>query len=337
MKLLFPAQALAVVLAAFCFAAPSASAADLLRLGTVKIAAAGPLFIAEARGYFAAAGIDAQFSYFDSPGPVPVAVASGAIDIASTGSAAELYTLAAGDAFKIIASQAHEAPGFRINAFVVSNRASEGGLASYAALPGHSVGVAQFGGPTQYAAALLLEKHGVDLKSVRFVALQSNPNVLSAVTGGTVDTAVLPATTVVPAEEHGDLKILGWVGDETPWQSSAVFAATKLLDGDPDLVRRFLAAYRKGEHDFHDAFTAPDGSRRDQPTAPQILAILGKYTGQSEALLRLGIPYVDPDARLDVRDIRHQIAWFKAQGMLKPDVDVDRVLDRRFAEALPEK
>lgn len=309
-----------------------ASAADALRLGTVKIAAAGPLFIAEAKGYFRDAGIDARFTYFNSPGPVPVAVASGDIDIASTGSSAEIYNLASGGAFKIIASQAHEWPGFRINAVVMSNKAAAAGLKSYADLPGHSIAVSQFGGPTHYAAALVLEKHHISLSAVRFVALQSNPNVLSAVVGGTADAAVLPATNVVSAEEHGDLKVLGWIGDETPWQSSAVFAGARLLQQSPDLVRRFLAAYRRAEHDFHDAFTAPDGSRHDEATAPQILAIIAKYTGQTDAQIRLTIPYVDPDARLDFPDIRHQIAWFRAQGMLKGDVGIDSVLDRRFAE-----
>jgi NitT/TauT family transport system substrate-binding protein len=329
-KAIAAALALAAVVATL---APAAS--EELRIGTVKLGAAGPVFIAEAKGYYKAHGIDAHLVYFDSPGAVPVAVASGDVDIASTGSSAEIYTLAAQGAFKIIASQAHEAPGFRINAFVVSNRAMAAGLKSYRDLPGHTIGVSVFGGPTEYAAALLLEKYKVGLASVRFVALQSNPNVLSAVVGGTVDTAVLPAMSVVPTAERGALKVLGWIGDETPWQSSAVFASAKLLASDPDLVRRFLAAFRDAEHDFHDAFTAPDGSRRDMATAPEILAILGKYTGLTETQLRLSIPYSDRDGRLDFRDIAHQIAWFKSQNMLKGDIDLDSVLDRRFAEPLP--
>lgn len=309
--------------------------AEELRVGTVKLAAGGSMFIAKEKGYFAAEGVDVVFTYFEAPGPIPVAVVSGDLDIGATGSSAELYNLGGQGALKIIASQAHEAPGFRVNAVVASNRAAAAGLKTFRDLAGHTIGVAQIGGPTQYAAALILEKYGLDLKTVRFLALQSNPNVLSAVSGGTAEAAVLPATSVVPALARGAVTLLGWVGDETPWQSSAVFASTRLADGNPDLVRRFLVGYRKAERDYHDAFTAADGTRADGPGAPEILAIFAKYTGQTEAQLRLGIAYVDPEARLDFADIRHQIAWFKAQNMLKAAVDADAILDPRFAVPLP--
>ena len=119
----------------------------------------------------------------------------------------------------------------------MSNRAYDGGLKTYRDLAGHTIGVAQVGGPTHYAAALVLEKYGIDIKSVRFLPLQSNPNVQSAVSGGTADTGVLPAIGVVPAVEHGAFKVLGWIGDETPWQSSAVIAATATTNQKPDLKR----------------------------------------------------------------------------------------------------
>ena len=329
----FVSLALAVVVMGALLAAPAG--AEELRIGTVKLAAGGSMFIAKEKGYFAAEGIDAVFTYFDAPGPIPVAVVSGDLDVGATGSSAELYNLGGRGALKIVASQAHEAPGFRVNAIVASNRAAAAGLKTFRDLAGHTVGVAQIGGPTQYAAALVIEKYGLDFDTVRFLALQSNPNVLSAVSGGTADAGVIPATIVVPAVARGAITLLGWVGDETPWQSSAVFVATRLADGKPDLMRRFLVAYRKAERDYHDAFTAADGTRADGPGAPEILAIFAKYTGQTEAQLRLGIAYVDPEARLDFADIRHQIAWFKAQGMLKKDVAADDILDRRYAVPLP--
>jgi len=43
----------------------------------------------------------------------------------------------------------------------------------------------------------------------------------------------------------------------------------------------------------------------------------------------------DPEARIDFADVRRQIAWFKAQNMLKPEVQADQILDPRFAVPLP--
>ena len=317
--------------------AASAWSAEPTRIGTVKIAAAGGVFIAAEKGYFAAEGIDPTLVYFNAPEPVAVAVVSGDIVFGGTGISAGLYNLAGQGALKLIAAQAHEWPGFRVNAIVVSNRADEAGLKRYADLAGHSLAVAQIGGPTHYAAALLAEKYGVALESIRFLAVQSNPNVVSAVSGGTADAALLPATIVTPGAARGAFKILGWIGDETPWQSSAVFTATHTADTQPGLVQGFLRALRKGQTEYHDAFTAPDGTRHDGPGAAEAVAIIAKYTGQSEAQIRLGIAYVDSDARLDLRDVAHQIAWFQSQNMLKRGIALEAIVDRRYLIPLEER
>ncbi len=47
------------------------------------------------------------------------------------------------------------------------------------------------------------------------------------------------------------------------------------------------------------------------------------------------MPWIDRDGRLDLADMRHQIAWFRAQGLMKSDVDIDEIIDRRVAVALP--
>ncbi len=150
--------------------------------------------------------------------------------------------------------------------------------------------------------------------------VQSVPNTISAATGGQADAAVMPLVPVAPSIDRGDVKLLGYVGDETPWQIQALFTTTKIANEQPDMVQRFLRAYRKGAREMHDAFTGPDGARRDGPEAAAVLALIAKYTGQSVAQAKLAIPYVDAEARLDVKDVLHQIAWYKQQNMVKGDV-----------------
>jgi hypothetical protein len=38
-----------------------------------------------------------------------------------------------------------------------------------------------------------------------------------------------------------------------------------------------------------------------------------------------------------VRDILHQIAWYKSQGMIKGDVIGEEIIDRRYALTLPDQ
>jgi hypothetical protein len=47
------------------------------------------------------------------------------------------------------------------------------------------------------------------------------------------------------------------------------------------------------------------------------------------------IAYADPEERVDVKDILHQIDWFHEQGMLKGEVDAAKVLDKRYLLPLP--
>jgi hypothetical protein len=100
-------------------------------------------------------------------------------------------------------------------------------------------------------------------------------------------------------------------------------------------VKRFLVAYLRATKAFHDAFTGPDGKPKDGPQAQDFLAVMGKYLNQSPEQARLGVGYYDPDARIDVKDVLHQIAWFKEQGMLKLDGTGEEIIDKRYAVALP--
>ena len=135
--------------------------------------------------------------------------------------------------------------------------------------------------------------------------------------GNQVDAALLPATVAAPLVARGDAHLLGWVGDETPWQLGAVFAANK-HDRRPVAPRwspfsRPIAAARAI---IYDAFLRkdPDGTADDGAEAPAMLAIIAKYTGQKPELIKTAIPYVDPEGRLLVRDIYHQIAWYQASA-----------------------
>ena len=48
-----------------------------------------------------------------------------------------------------------------------------------------------------------------------------------------------------------------------------------------------------------------------------MIAILAKYTKQAPADVKLGIPYLDAQARLDVADVLNQIRFYKSLGLVK--------------------
>jgi NitT/TauT family transport system substrate-binding protein len=309
--------------------------AEAIKIGSLTVANVGPIFIAKAKGYFAAEGLEVELVSFDAAQPVAVAVASGSIDFGVTSTSGGFFSLAGQGPLRIISGLYSEAPGFHNFAVVASDHAYAAGLTSYQDLPNHSVATSQIGSPVHYSLALLAEKYHLDLQSIRLLPLQGIPNMLSALIGNQADAAVITGTAVTPALQAGQVKLLGWIGDETPWQAAVTFTTVKMLNERPNTVQAFLRAFRKGTKDYHDAFTGPDEKRADGPTAPEILAIIAKYMNQTPEQVKLSVAYVDADARLDVDDIRHQIAWFKSQKMLKDEIDANAVMDMRYVIARP--
>lgn len=313
------------------------AAAEAVKLGTLKQAPYGVASIAQQKGYFAAEGLDVDIVTFDSAEPVPVGVVSGDLAFGIVGTSAAMFSLAAQGALKLIGGNQREVPQFRYEAIVASKRAYAGGLTSVGGFGGHSATVTQIGSPPHYGLALLADKYRVDLGSVRVLALQTIPNEVSALVGGQADFGLLPSTAILTPIERGDVTLLGWAGDEVRWQLSVIVTGSKTANDKPDLVKHFLSALRKGMRDYHDAFAGPGETRADGPSAPEVYAMLAKYTGQTPQQLKNGIAYVDPEARVDAKDVAHQIQWFKAQGMVKGELDPAAFIDARYALTLPDK
>jgi NitT/TauT family transport system substrate-binding protein len=309
--------------------------AEEVKVGIIKSIGGGPFYVARERGYFAAENLSAEISFFDSSQPIALAVTSGDLAFGATGFSGGFYALAGQGALRIVSGLSREAPGFNFNAYVVSNKAWAAGLRSYKDFPGHSFGISQVGSPPHYALGLLAEKYGFDLKSIRLLPLQSISNIVSAVVGGQADTGSLLGAPALPVIAKGDVKLLGWTGDETPWQLGSVFVSTKTATEKPALIERFLRAYVKGVHDYHDAFTGPGERRADGAQADAVAGIIARYMGLSTEQVKQGVVYFDREARIDVKDVLHQIAWYKSQDIVKPEVDGDRMIDKRFVVPLP--
>lgn len=312
-----------------------AARAETIKLGLLKTAGNGGIFVAQDRGYFAAQNLTVDLVYFDGALPIAVATVGGDIDIGSTALTGGLYNLAAQGALRVIAAQSADVPTFQNNTVIVSNRAWEKGLKSYKDLGGHAIGITSIGGSPQYCIVLLSEKYGFSLDSIHFLPLQSVTNIVSAIKGNQADAGVGPAAAVLPVVQHGDAKLLGFVGDEASYQLGGIFISTKTADNRGDMLKRFLAAYRHGATDYHDAVTGPGEKRKDGPGTDAMLAILSKYIGQTPEQLKPGISYVDAGARLDAHDVQHQIDWYKSQGQVKGDLTAAKLIDKRYATILP--
>jgi NitT/TauT family transport system substrate-binding protein len=320
--------------AVFAFAlfagAGTAQAADHIKVGVGPLASVASMFIAQEKGYFAAENLDAELISFDAAQTIVTGIAGGDLDFGVTAVNGAFYSLAAQGVIKLIAGTVIDVPGFQQYAFVISNRAYDAGFKGYNDMSGHSVAIVQVGGPIHYVLELLVEKYHIDPATVKPVPLQQIPNEVSAVTGGTTDAGVIPATAALPGVGRGEMKLVGFTGDEVRWQGAGVFASTKEIKDKQELVERFLRVFRKGAADYAAAFISADNKRIDGPTAPEILAIIAKNVHQTPEQVAKAIPYLDPKGALDAKDIDHQLDWFRAQGMLKSNIKAAEIIEPKY-------
>jgi NitT/TauT family transport system substrate-binding protein len=312
-----------------------AGAEDLTKasIALLRLSSSGPIFIALAKGWFREAGLDLATKDFQSAAQVPLAVVAGDADLGVTAFTAGFYNLAAKGGLKVVAAQSAERPGYPLDVIAVTNAAWDAGVRSVKDLAGKRVAITTVGSSFHYSLEVVARKHGLDTKSLTMVALQSIPNMVAAFKGGQVDAAVYPITTFRKVESEGSGKAISYVGDEVPWQLGAVFTSPKTIAQRRPLVEKFIAGYRRGAAAYHEAFGKRDnGKLVPGPNYQEMIAILSTALKQSTELVASGLPFIDPEGRLDVGDIYKQVRFWQSQGQVGRDADPKAFVDLSFVK-----
>jgi hypothetical protein len=63
---------------------------------------------------------------------------------------------------------------------------------------------------------------------------------------------------------------------------------------------------------------------------------LSKFTGIPGPLIDRAVPYIDGQGRVVMSDLAHQIAWYRAQRLMKAVLDPKTIVDTRYAIVMPE-
>src|SRR5882724_8191687 len=225
-------------------ASPDARADEALKakVGVLRLSSSAPVFIAQDKGYFKEAGLDIELKFFDAAQPIAVAVTSGDVDFGVTAFTAGLYNLAGKGTLKVIGGMSREKAGYPLIEYFASNNAWAAGLKTPKDLAGKRIAVTQVGSSFHYSLGLLADKYRFKLAEVKVLPLQSLSNAAAALKGETVDAALLPVSTARALMDSGGAKLLGWVGDETPWQLGAVVARPPPRSGQPLSANPMTAA-----------------------------------------------------------------------------------------------
>jgi len=312
-----------------------AAALERVTVATTRDIANGALFLAAARGYFKAEGLDLAMRAYPSARDAAEALGLGDADLALAGFSVTAFTLAGSGKIKAIAAQVREQRGYEGNEIVASTKAYAHGLHGLPDLANKSIALSELGGTFHYQLALIARRKGFDLNGVTLKPLHSFDAVAQAVAGGDVDAAILPPFYARDLLETGRARPVGWYSELDGEQLGALFASAKTLAGRRPMVEKFLRAYRRGAADYAAALLRHDsyGKRVFDAKTRAAAAAIGLYlypghAASDTAPLVAGAAYfMDAQARLDLTDLARQIAWFKAQGLIDKSVDAHAMVE----------
>ena len=303
------------------------------KIGVLRLSSSAPVFIAQDKGYFKDAGLDVELKFFDAAQPIAVATTSGDVDFGITAFTAGLYNLAGKGTLKVIGGMSREKAGYPLIGYFAGNAAYAAGLKTPKDLAGKRVAVTQTVSSFHYSLGLLADKYGFKLSDVKVVPLQSLSNAAAALRGETVDAALLPASTARKLIDDGGAKLLGWVGDETPWQLGAVFASPRTV-ANKQLVTKLLAALVRADREYHDVILAAvaDGKAPINDATKPLLEIIAKYTNLPIEQVVGNCAYIDPDGKLDVKNVGNQIEWLQEQGFVDKGFNAGDIIARDYVK-----
>lgn len=313
---------------------PKSGSADVkpvtVTIGMLKLAGSTPFFIASEKGYFKEEGINVEYKWFDSSNAVNVAVASNNVNAGAAGFTADLYNMvAAGQRVSIVADKGREEKGYQLSAMLIHKDSS---IKSIQDLKGKKIGLTTLGSSNHYMTGRLLEKYGMTLKDVELVPLNTTRNQMEALKGKNVDAVILNSNNITNTIKDGYGKILVNIADEMPYQSVGTFISPKFSENKDEVVR-FLRAYIKGARYYYDAvLTQKDGKLVKGQNYDEVVKIAAKYTEQPEEVIKESMPFVDPNGKMLVDDIKTQIDWYTKEKLMSKPLDIKELVNTSFLE-----
>ena len=328
------ARALALVALTFSLLSPAA-AQERVTIGTQRLADNGALFLAVARGYFKAEGLDVEMTAYKSDKEVAQAVAAGAVDFGLAAYTTDAFNYAGQGFFKFVAAQVQERKGFEGNEVVASNAAWGNGLRKMENLKGKSVAITYLGSPYHYQLAQIAKAKGFGFDEIIIKPMQTVGAAALAVAEGKSEAAILPANYARELMVASQARLVGWyseVGDEQ--QLGALFVSTKTLAARRPVADKFVRAYRHGAADYTGMVQLDRyGKRISNVATREIATVIARYVypgrqlGRAAASVEASAYPMDPHAKLEVADIERQVAWFKAQKLIDDGVDPKNIVD----------
>ena len=321
---------------AFATMLPAASAQtpEEVKVGLTNVSSDVGFFIADKKGYFAAAGIKVTTAPFASAAKMIAPLGTGELDVGGGTAAAGLYNaVARGVNLRIVADKASIAPGYEYSTLLVrKDLVDSGRYRTLKDLKGMTVAVAAQGTGNESSLNEALKKGGLTLGDVNLTFL-GFPQHLVAYRNKGIDAGITNEPTMSLAIRDG-VAVRASPDVIYPGQQTAVILfSDDFVTQRRDLAEKFMVAYLRAVRYY--LASLKDG-RIAGPNAGEILAMLAERSKIKDPAVfaQMTAFYVNPDGHVNAKTLGNDLAFFRSLGLINsPAVTVASVVDNSFADA----
>jgi NitT/TauT family transport system substrate-binding protein len=301
-------------------------------VGALRFTSHSASFIAYERGYFAEAGLDVEFEFFQAAQPMAVAIASGDVDYAVTAISGGLVSLADKGAIKVIGGALSEEAGIDGQKFLASDAAFQAGVKSPKDLAGKRFAVTQAGSSFHYMGSKMAAAEGIDLT---FTPLQKVGAIIGAMKSGQVDGWSIVPHIAKPLAGSGAVHIIGNVSDYLPdYQVTTVFTSAKNASEERGLTESFLAGFSKGVDDYAAAMIDGTASQDEMVDLIHKYVYTDRPREKAAPSIINGTMRLNSGAALNLASVQDQLGWFQSEGLVDADISVDTLVDTSYVDII---
>jgi NitT/TauT family transport system substrate-binding protein len=258
-----------------------------IRIGVVPLISSGPIFIAQAMGFFEKVNLDVELKYFADGALAIPALIAGELDVTvSTLNAGLFNAVSKGAPYRLILDRGSEKPGSGSMTIAASNATVAAGMTAVgkmALLKGKRIAIQAPGGIDQYLLGLGVQRAGLDPRTdVEWSTGLTYPDIVKAMGAGQVDAANIPVPLgfLVERNNFGKLVFSGY--DIEPNTQLGCWAMSqKYLDANKSAAVRFAMAHTHAGRLFNKAAAARD---------PAVIKIVSEATKVPPNLIEAAAP-----------------------------------------------
>ena len=292
------------------------------------------LWVADAKGFFKAEGIEVNFERFDSAARMNAVLGSGELDVGAGGPSAGLFNaVGRGIDIRIVADKSQNVTGRGSQKLLVRKDLIDSGrYKSFADLKGMKIAGSAPGSSASTVILKFLEKGGVKPSEVDNVYM-SFPQMGIALKNKAIDAALPAEPAVSSALRLGDIVAVANDYDVYPvHQISTILYSGRFAKANPEVAKKFMRAFLRGVR-YHNDALAPDGNFAGE-RGDEIVSILTQYGPFKDAAVWRSFVFsaCNPNGELHIPSMKDDLNVWRAQGLIEVAVEVEKALDLSYVE-----